>query len=231
MLAGMQLPANMPAIPSAPLPATYEAARVAIRQCVNIDECWEWGDRAAALASYARQADDPELEAMARKIRVRAVERCGELLEEIPPAHGANRDGTVPIETRKNAAEDAGLSERQRKTALRVHRAKAADPEGFEAAVEGDNPPTIDQLAEQGTRKQARPLVELGERTAEEFQAATGLLGLLDAFVRGSAALNVPLALRGLSDDERARLVANVATARSWLDGIDERIANAIQRK
>jgi hypothetical protein len=56
-----------------------------------------------------------------------AIRRAGELLHEIEPAknqHDADqcaRDGTVP-RTRTQAATDAGLSERQRKIALRVNR-------------------------------------------------------------------------------------------------------------
>ena len=64
----MNLPAN---IDSARLPATYEAARVALSECVRVDECQEWADKAAALASYARQADDTTLEAYAKRIRGR----------------------------------------------------------------------------------------------------------------------------------------------------------------
>lgn len=39
----------------AKLPETYKAALEAIKRCVEIDECQEWADRHAAMASYARQ--------------------------------------------------------------------------------------------------------------------------------------------------------------------------------
>jgi len=50
------------------------------------------------------------------------------LLRQIEPARGANQniqDGTVPKVTRESAATEAGLSERQRKTALRVAAVRA----------------------------------------------------------------------------------------------------------
>ncbi len=66
--------------------------------------------------------------------------RCGELLREIEPKRGANQNigaGGDPKVTRKRAATNAGMSERQRKTALRV----ANVPEGeFETAVEAGSP-------------------------------------------------------------------------------------------
>ena len=59
------------------LPRTYEAAREALATCQDIDECKEWADKAAALASYARQSEDVELERMAARIRARAMRRAG----------------------------------------------------------------------------------------------------------------------------------------------------------
>lgn len=67
---------------NAPLPARYEQARTHLAQCVEIDECQDWADKAAALASYARQADDKTLENYAMRIRARAIRRAGELLKE-----------------------------------------------------------------------------------------------------------------------------------------------------
>jgi hypothetical protein len=77
------------------------------------------------------------------RIQSRAVRRCGELLKQISPARGANqniRDGAVPKVTRENAARDAGLSERQQVTAVRV--ANVAQQK-FEEAVESSEPPTV----------------------------------------------------------------------------------------
>ena len=54
-------------------------------------------------------------------------------------------DAADKKQTRSEVAKDAGLSERQKVTALRV--ASVPQPE-FEAAVESENPPTVTQLAE-----------------------------------------------------------------------------------
>ena len=57
------------------LPRTYEAAREALATCQDIDECKEWADKAAALASYAKQAEDETLLKMAARIKARATRR------------------------------------------------------------------------------------------------------------------------------------------------------------
>jgi len=83
------------------------------------------------------------------RIQARAIRRCGELLSAIEPAPGARSDreprgGGDTRLTRKGAAESAGISERQRVTALRVAKVPAHE---FEAAVEAKEPPTVTQLA------------------------------------------------------------------------------------
>ena len=82
------LPSDLPPIGKARLPATYEGAKVALAECTRLDECQDWADKAEALASYAKQAQDDELRKMADRIQARAIRRCGELLQQIASASG-----------------------------------------------------------------------------------------------------------------------------------------------
>jgi hypothetical protein len=131
---------------NARLPANYEAAVAALQACARIDEVAEWANRMEALASYARQSRDPWLRTYAMRIKLRAWRRAGELLQEIAPGHGARgrRDASLPPPvTRTSAAADAGLTERERRTALRL---ASVNPDMFRAAVESDNPPSLTKL-------------------------------------------------------------------------------------
>src|SRR3954453_19497116 len=106
-----RLPVGLPAVEHARLPAIYESAKAALAECSRMDECKEWANKADAMASYARQAADDTFFAYARRIKARAIERCGELLAEIPSATGAHlKSGSAPTLSRKDAARDAGLS-------------------------------------------------------------------------------------------------------------------------
>ncbi|MGH3429173.1 MAG: hypothetical protein ACRDQZ_16665 [Mycobacteriales bacterium] len=137
-------------IAQAKLPARYEAARTAIAECDRIDELKDLADKQAALASYARLSKDTSLHQLALRIQSRAIRRAGELLKQIPRGDEATRygqDGAVPPVTRTQAADDAGLSERQRKTALQVASVPADD---FERQVESETPPTVTRLATLG---------------------------------------------------------------------------------
>jgi hypothetical protein len=76
-------------------------------------------------------------QSVARRFGAPAVQRCGERLKEIPPAanhHDAAtraQEGALP-RTRSDAAAEAGLSERQRKTALRVANVAKDSPRKME---------------------------------------------------------------------------------------------------
>jgi hypothetical protein len=143
---------DVSAIDAAQFPTVYEGARKALEECSRIDECKSWADKAAALRSYARQAKDDTLRVLAVRIQARAERRAGELLKQIPPADESTRFGRAggarPAVTRKQAATDAGLSEHRRKQAMRIASVPA---EAFQSQVDCPQPPSISQLAAQGT--------------------------------------------------------------------------------
>jgi hypothetical protein len=72
---------STPAVIDARLPVSYETAQKALAECSRFDECKDWSDKAAALASYARQAKDNTLHNLALRIQARAQRRMGELLK------------------------------------------------------------------------------------------------------------------------------------------------------
>lgn len=136
----------------AQLPDTYCAARKALQECIDIDECKDWSDKAAALASYGRMAKDVELRRMAMRIQLRALDRIGELIKLIPTAQGTRNDlrELPPGSPREQARAAAGLSEDQAKTAIRLNNIPR---DVFEAQVERDDPPSVTALASLGTVK------------------------------------------------------------------------------
>jgi hypothetical protein len=144
---------------SAALPTTYLAARRALAECARIDQCKEFVDKHKALASYAKQAADSELFDLCTRIKARAMQRMGELLQEFD-AKGKRTD--KPTEgahgkSQREAAASAGLSEHQQLQAVRVANVPA---EEFDRLVEGINPPTVTALAEIGTKHKPKPVLD-----------------------------------------------------------------------
>lgn len=92
----------------------YEQARTALAECARIDEASEIRDKASALAAYARQRDDRDLEVWVREIHLRACVRIGELSRELERAdHGGAGGGSkFPAMgiSKAQALADAGIS-------------------------------------------------------------------------------------------------------------------------
>jgi len=81
------------------------------------------------------------LHKLADRIQARAIQRCGELLKEFDARPINAKEGRSDLLiSQEQAATDAGLSERQRKTAVRVADIPKAE---FERLVESDDPPTV----------------------------------------------------------------------------------------
>jgi hypothetical protein len=201
------------------VPQTYANAKAALATCASIDECQDWADKAAALASYAKQAEDEELMKMAIRIRDRAVRRAGELLKQIEPQPGKRTDkepsGDDP--TRSQIASDAGMSRDQMHTALRVANVPADE---FERQVEGDKPPTVTALAKQGTRPAPRPVIDLNGRDPNDFNRALHFTAEFEDYAKTIAAFDLEAILPTLSNAEADR----VRNAIAAIDTIHDRI-------
>jgi hypothetical protein len=121
------------------------------------------------------------------------------------------QDGTVPQLGRIAVAEAAGLSERQRKTALRV---ASVPQEDFDRQVESDDPPTVTQLAEQGKKS----LVDLGTTRPKDFARATQALAQLRRFVEFARVNDPDEVAAGVTKTEVSTAREHVALIDSWLD-------------
>lgn len=221
----VQLPSLTPS--QARLPKTYEAAREALATCQNIDECKDWADKAAALASYAKQAEDETLLKMAARIKARATRRAGELLSQIESAQGGDRKseqyqsaGAHTLITRDDAARDAGMSKHQQVQAVRIAAIPAQE---FERQVESPKPPTLTQLAQQGI-KPRQQIIDHKGRDPREFNRALHFLGTFENYARELAREDIDGALSILIDSERAQLRAFI----NRIDAIHDRIMTRV---
>ena len=116
--------------------AKYDAARYALSVAVEVDEVKDIRDKAAAMAAYARQAQDKELLQWATEIKVRAERRAGEMMRDMEKNTGAKGIGPIAV-TRldRNQAPtlaDMGISKNE---SSRWQKLAAVSDEKFEEAV------------------------------------------------------------------------------------------------
>jgi len=214
----------LPAIGTANLPAKYEAAKTALAECDRVDECKTWADKSQALASYARQSKNKDLENMAMRIRARAIRRCGELLAQVAKAQGGDRKSdkikSVGAHTfdspRNTAAREAGLSKGQAVDALRVANVK---PESFESQVESEKPPTVANLAAQGkSPAKGVPLYEQLGMTKQVFQAGMYFRGDMEDYLTAMERHSPADVVAGSTKEERETIRRNIKLIEKYHD-------------
>lgn len=206
------------------LPQSYESAKVALANCVNIDECKDWADKAAALASYAKQANDDELMKQATRIRDRAIRRTGELLKQYDGQGTRTDKPSVGVHTKftqREIARDAGLSKHQQVTAVRVANIPAAD---FERQVESNKPPTVSKLAEQGKRSAPQPVINLKGRDPHEFNRSLHFIAEIEEYANTICRAELSVLLPGLTPAEADRVRNYIAK----IDAVHDRIVTRI---
>jgi hypothetical protein len=136
----------------------YEQARVALRDCVRIDEAAEIRDKAEALKAYARQRDDSEMGVWVSEIHLRACVRIGEISRELEKSAFVPRQGaSLPSggKTKAEALAEAGISTSAAnryeeiaggKEARGIAAANAAAEAHFAKARQDNKPATLSSL-------------------------------------------------------------------------------------
>jgi hypothetical protein len=167
---------------------------------VRVDECKEWRDRAAAIASYAAQKRDRSLLEAAQRIRTRAEHRCGELIEETRKA------SRRPI---REVAKAAGLTASETTRARALTKVKR---DTFESHVERSPPTPITRLVKMGQSPtgadMSAPIWRFVERLRKhvvEFPVD-----------------EVIASVRALNKDERKAVLVAMLPASEWFDAIVE---------
>lgn len=202
-----------------PMPVVYQNAKQALITCTKLDECKDWADKMSALSSYAKQADNPELEILAKKIRAHAMKRCGELLKELDARGGDHKSENFkkgdasPFDlTRMTAGKNAHMSSDQVKDAVRI--ANIPD-ELFNELIESDAPPTVTQLAELGKKNEY--VISVKNKSA--FATAIHFRGTLEDLYNKYLEIHEPqFYFDGMEDWQKDRAKNVIPKITSWLN-------------
>lgn len=217
------LPAILPSVTDATLPERYRCAQDALAECSQIDECKDWSDKMAALASYAKQAEDSTLEKYALRIRARAVRRCGELLKMQKETVGFATGGKPYQSSTASSSEgverptlaDAGISH---KFSHQAQQVAGLSQEAFDAAVDSDNPPSVHGLVAMARR----------DITGEQRDAFARVKRAMRAYALFLAKNDAVMAASGETAEDAQEVRQFIAIIDRWHDRFTVRLRSGL---
>lgn len=139
----------------------YDAACRAVAEAKSFDEIKDIRDKSVAMAAYARQAKNRELETDAAEIRMRAERRIGELMLTQKESVGVNRGAATRVIEKpasppslSDAGIDKNLANRARKMAA-IPQARFEGMLGeWRERIEQENERATSDILKEGERSQ-----------------------------------------------------------------------------
>jgi hypothetical protein len=186
----------------------------------RLDGCAEWDNKAVAIASYARQADDLELENFARRIRLRATRRMGELLKQYDARGGDHSKDREVLKfddpaRRSRAAVAAQANISRHKTNMAVSIANIPEDD-FQKVVESNHPPGANLLAQLSKRRPYERVHAVTKSSLDEVlksaSATSAIEGLLK-FEAGAAGCDMDAIVEILTQRGRWKTLQRVRRA------------------
>lgn len=199
---------------SAKVPVLYQEAVRALAECQTIDDAKYWSDKSDALAAWAKIYRDDKAGLEAKRLKLHAFRRMGQIARELQPGSVGCLKGS-----KKGAA--PGPVSLLKSSGLKGYQAHQASligkmpQEKFDSFVNSDRPP-----APSGTLPRLRGDVSDSWAILAGTKNAHSLLALR-AFIRQHNASDLA---KGLHASERGQAKQLLVEIIEWLDELESRI-------
>lgn len=197
------------------LPLEYETACTALEACTTLDEAKYWDNKADALAAWAKIYHNDEAASAARRVKLHAYRRLGELALELKPKKpdGRGTKGRIVkgegAKGAKSLLKESGMKQVHAEQALFL----ATQPrKRFDDAIKQERPPTPATFYVTSTKKRSDAWDSL-YRGVNGY----GMMRILE-FIRNNDAASV---VARLSPDECAKAKALAVEINEWFDELE----------
>jgi hypothetical protein len=204
------------------VPIEYEAALKALAACTSLDEAKYWSNASDALAAWARMYKNDEAGVSARRLKLHAYRRMGELAQQLRPWTPGAKKGS-PLCSGAGKGAPSLLMEQ----GLALHQANAASAAArmprrkFEAIVNLPRPPAPNGLLPKFSGDASQAWRDIAGATGGS--CLTGFRG----WCRKHRARELA---KGLTPDEAERAYAMVEEVTEWLDEMEQTLKKLARR-
>lgn len=200
----LSLPISRAQIEAAKLPIIYTEAVTALAACVTLDEAKYWSDKSEALAAWAKIYRSKQAAMEARRLKLHAFRRMGELAMELRPKMGSSYKRGNPGPS--NLLQSHGIVNNNSIIALKL--AKLSKKE-FEGMINSPRPPAPSKVfASRSTM-------------SEMYGEFSAVLQPLRTFMRKTDPREFA---RKLEESEVRRLQHLLPDLLEWLDTLDQHL-------
>lgn len=166
----------------------YDQARAAIAECRRVDEAKGIRDKTAALAAYARQRRDHDMESWIAEIKLRAERRMGELSKALEKGHKVGRGkGRLQLPANGSCKSDvlksAGISVQEAGRCERLLEIPQKEFEAYIAEKRSKNQPVYAEQLLARVPKAAKKKKVIEELNSVASLRAKALEGVFDVLV------------------------------------------------
>lgn len=184
------------------IPVQYQEAVTALTQCISIDEAIYWHDKSEALAAWAKMYHSDDAGRAAKRLKLHAYRRMGELAAEIRPSY-VNNKGKGLKKGPLSLIKEHGFTH---STATKIRKIAKLPKDQFDEIVAQNNPPSPARLIN----------INLSKNPA--WREVNMRLSSIRATLRKNDAKTMASCLRG---DEVAPARELITEIVEWLDTFD----------
>lgn len=223
------------------IPVVYEEACKALAACVTIDEGKYWADKAEALAAWAKIYKSKQAETEAKRLKLHAYRRMGQIAEELRPTvnvryttdkerklvladrRKARRKGThIPEASGQKPGAVSLLVEHGIPTglAVQIKRISRIEEKDFKEIVSRDEPPSTTKAAVMGIGTSGIRTKGISSGSYREFSQGSSSCPIsLRSWTRKHSAVELA---QGMTVDEAKKAREIVIELQEWLDAFEQ---------
>lgn len=197
------------------MPVEYEKAVRSLQACIDLDDAKYWSDKADALAAWAKIYRSKEAETKAKRLKLHAFRRMGQLAAELRPVARGMKKGGGALPGPVSILREMGMTEGAANSARQIAKIPG---DAFNQIVERSNPPSPSALRPRFSNSVTESWKILSASGGVHSNGGNSFTGFR-AWCRRHDARSLSM---GLTAEEAGKARAAALEIAEWLDAFEQ---------